>query len=261
MCNVCKCIECKAEASNGIPEKKVYLGVPVARQRWREANSCPVESVSILTAALCSSWPHCSYMITAGGEEEMHQHLYIPRSAPTHPPPPPADIFLLWIKKKQSGWEQSSCESASRGQASPSLSSPLLQELQRGDGYPISLLLWRRLTAVFGSWMTSWCCLTSVLHVSSESARLKSLMQTVLLAGRSPQGSRRVELRVGEAQRLSPVGSRQRPAAADWASVFNARLGLQLSLAQLQQWRYLLPQRQGFEPATCQEEKGFHKRL
>lgn len=84
-------------------------------------------------------------------------------------------------------------------------------------------------------------------------------MQPVVLAGRPSQGSRGVELRVGEAQRLD--GSWQRPAAAHGASVLDARLGLELSLAQLQQGRYLLPQRQGFEPATCQVEKGFDKCL
>lgn len=178
------------------------------------------------------------------------------------PPTTRRHLPALEKKKKSNQAENSPPASQLAGVKLVLLSaSPLLQELQRGDGYPISLLLWRRLTAVFGSWMTSWCCLTSVLHVGSESARLKSLMQTVLLAGRSPQGSRRVKLRVGEAQHLSPVGSRQRPAATDGAPVFNAWLGLQLCLAQLQQWCYLLPQRQGFEPTTCQEEKGFHKRL
>lgn len=56
--------------------------------------------------------------------------------------------------------------------------------------------------------------LSSVLHVGSECARLESLMQPVVLAGRPSQGSRRVELGVGEAQSLSLDGSWQRPAAA-----------------------------------------------
>lgn len=168
-------------------------------------------------------------------------------------------------EKKQSGCEQSSCKSASRRQASPSLGShytpPALQKQLGRDGCPTPLLLWRRLTAVFGSWTTSWYSLASVLHIGPESARLKSLMETIVLACCSSRGSRWVQLRVGEAQCLSPVGAWQHPAAAHGASVFNTRLGLQLSLAQLQQCRYLLPQGQGFEPATCQEEKGFHECL
>lgn len=87
-------------------------------------------------------------------------------------------------------------------------------------------------------------------------------MQPVVLAGRPSQGSRGAELRVGEAKRLSFDASWHRPAAAHRASVFRARLGgVELSLAQLQQRRHLAPQRQGFEPATCQVEKGLHKCL
>lgn len=33
MCNVCKCIECEAGASNFIPEKKVGFSVCVARRK------------------------------------------------------------------------------------------------------------------------------------------------------------------------------------------------------------------------------------
>lgn len=131
--------------------------------------------------------------------------------------------------------------------------------LQRRGGHLTPLLLWRMLKAVFGGgWMTS--SLSSVLHICSEWARLESLMP-VVLAGRPSEGSRRAELRVGEARRLSFDGSRQRPAAAQRAPLLDARLRPELRLAQLQQWHYLLPQCHGFEPASCQVEKGFDERL
>lgn len=101
----------------------------------------------------------------------------------------------------------------------------------------------------------------SVLHVGPERARNEPLMQPVLLAGGPPQGGRRAQLTVAGAQRVSLGGPRHRPAAAHRAPLLHGRLGLQLRLAQLQQRRYLLPQRQGFEPATCQMEEGFHERL
>lgn len=83
-----------------------------------------------------------------------------------------------------------------------------------------------------GGWMTS--SLSSVLHICSERAWLESLMP-VVLAGRPSEGSRRAELRVGEARRLSFDGSRQRPAAAQRAPLLDARLRPELRLAQLQQ--------------------------
>lgn len=231
-------------------------------KRWRGACSCPVESVSVLKAAVSSSWLDHTVRIWSHQEGRkkrttLHRHLlfYFHSYRPLQ-----TSSSSEKKKKKQSGWEQFSCKSASRGRASSSLGSHHREPRWR-DGRLISSLPRRRLAAVFGNWMTCLSSLSSVLHVGPEWARLESLVQPVVLAGRPSQGSRRVELRVGEAERPSLVGSRQRPAAAHGAPVLRARLGLQLGLAQIQQRRYLLPHRQGFEPASRQVKKGFDERL
>lgn len=170
-------------------------------KRWRGANSCPVESVSILKAAKSSSWlDHTVHIWSHRKEEEMHRPPYIPLSITT--PTPPRTSSFLWRKSNQA--ENSLPASQPAGVKLVLLSAPItptpppphpLLDLQRRDGHFISLLHRRRLKLLFGSWSP----LSSVLHVGPESARLESLMQPVVLAGRPSQGSRGAELRVGEA--------------------------------------------------------------
>lgn len=86
-------------------------------------------------------------------------------------------------------------------------------------------------------------------------------MRPAVLARGPPVRGRRDGPRVGEVERLGPAASRQRPAAAQRASVLGAGLRPQVRLAQVQQGHYLLPQCEGFEPPPRQVEKGFHECL